>query len=60
MTVLGLIVALCVVCIMVYVASRLPIPWSYVLYIFILLACIVILCRVTGILGGGAVLNQRV
>jgi hypothetical protein len=60
MSILGFIIAVCVICIMLYVASRLPVPMSYILYAVILIVCIIVLLSATGVLGSGAVLNRRI
>jgi hypothetical protein len=60
MTLLGFIIVIAVICVMLYVASRLPVPMSYILYAVILIVCIVILLQITGVLGAGPILNRRV
>ena len=59
MTILGLIIALVVVCIALWVARQLPVPFSYVLYAVILIVVLVVLLQVTGVMSGGA-LNRRI
>lgn len=59
MTILGLIVVVVLMCLMVYVASRLPAPWGYALYVVIFICCLLIILNVAGVIGTGS-LNTRI
>lgn len=60
MTLLGLVVVLIVLCIAVYIAKQVPVPFSYIVYAVIVIAVVVILLEVTGVVSGGNVLNRRI
>jgi hypothetical protein len=59
MTILSLLFAIVLLCIGVWVAKSIPVPFSYVVYAVIVLAICVLLLELTGIMGAG-VLNRRI
>jgi hypothetical protein len=58
MTPLTLIFIILILCVAVWIARSVPVPFSYVVYALVVLATCVILLELLGLLGAGT-LNHR-
>jgi len=59
MTPLALIFVILILCVAVWVARSVPVPFSYVVYALVVLAICVILLQLLGLLGAES-LNHRI